>query len=111
MLSAKIKRELKQQAHHLHPVIIIGQHGLTPAVIAETEHALKTHELIKVKINNHEREERAQMSAELRAATQAELVQSIGNIAILYRANPEQHPKSTTKKRSGLTQTRDKSKR
>lgn len=89
MLSGKAKRELKQQAHHLRPVIIIGQHGLTPAVSAETEIALKTHELIKVKINGHEKTERIEITKGLCEATGAELLQSIGGMAIIYRANPE----------------------
>jgi len=88
-ISSQKKRELKQKAHHLHPVIIIGHHGLTPAVIAETDNALKTHELIKVKIN-YERDERAEIAKELCIATEAELVQSIGSMVILYRENPEE---------------------
>lgn len=99
-LPAKIKRELKQLAHHLHPVIIIGQHGLTPAVIAETEIALKAHELIKVKINGHERDDRKQMAIELCAATQAELLQAIGGMLVLYRENPEEKAAAPVKKSS-----------
>ena len=89
MLTPQTKKKLKQLAHHLHPVIIIGQHGLTPAVIAETDNALNTHELIKVKINGADREERAAISQELCAGTGADLVQTIGNMAIIYRPNPD----------------------
>lgn len=89
MLTPKEKKRLKQQAHHLHPVVMLGQHGLTTAVIAEADSALTAHELIKVKINGADREERIAMIKALCTATTADLVQMIGNMAVLYRANPE----------------------
>ncbi|MFI4954844.1 MAG: ribosome assembly RNA-binding protein YhbY [Gammaproteobacteria bacterium] len=89
MLTPKIKKQLKQQAHHLHPVVMLGHHGLTPAVTAETDSALTAHELIKVKINGADREQRAEMTKALCTATGADLVQSIGNMAVLYRVNPD----------------------
>lgn len=82
------KKKLKAQAHPLHPVIMIGQAGLTDAVIKETNIALDTHELIKVRIRA-EREERRQIGQQLCAETGAELIQSIGQIAVLYRKNPD----------------------
>lgn len=108
MLSGKAKRELKQQAHHLHPVIIMGQHGLTPAVIAETEIALNAHELIKVKINGQDRDERKEITTALCEATHSELVQSIGNMAIIYRVNPDKKAKvvAPTQKKTRSTSTR-----
>jgi len=81
------KKKLKAQAHPLNPVVMIGQAGLTPAVINEINLALDVHELIKVKIRA-ERDERRDISAKICADTQAELVQSIGQIAVLYRKNP-----------------------
>jgi RNA-binding protein len=98
VLSAKFKRELKQQAHHLHPVIIIGQHGLTPAVITETDKSLKAHELIKVKINHPERLVRKEMALDLSTATKADLVQTIGSMTLLYRPKPAEAVKKIVKK-------------
>jgi RNA-binding protein len=82
------KKKLKAQAHGLKPVIIVGQAGLTDAVLAETEIALNTHELIKVKIRA-ERDERNQISEKLCASTDATLIQSIGQITVIYRLNPK----------------------
>ncbi len=82
------KKNLKAKAHSLKPVIIIGQSGLTDAVLAELEIALDTHELIKVKIRA-EREERKQISEQLCVKSGAELIQSIGQIIVVYRKNPE----------------------
>lgn len=82
------KKKLKAQAHPLNPVVMIGQAGLTPAVLKEIDLALDTHELIKVKIRA-ERDERNVMREQICAETRAELVQSIGQIAVFFRKNPK----------------------
>lgn len=82
------KKKLKAQAHPLNPVVMIGQAGLTPAVLKEINLALDTHELIKVKIRA-ERDERNVMREQICAETRAELVQSIGQIAVFFRKNPK----------------------
>ena len=76
---------LRARAHHLNPVVMIGQHGLTEAVIRETETALRAHELIKVRVLGDERDERLLIGDELCAATGAQLVQHIGKLLVLYR--------------------------
>ncbi|KTD28110.1 MULTISPECIES: ribosome assembly RNA-binding protein YhbY [Legionella] len=88
-MNTTFKQALKAKAHHLKPVILLGAKGLTPAVIEETNIALTTHELIKVKINGVEKAERQIIASELCAQLHAELVQLIGNTAILYRKNEE----------------------
>jgi len=82
------KKKLKAQAHALNPVVIIGQAGLTEAVLKEINVALDAHELIKIKIRA-ERDERAVISEQICAETTAELIQSIGQIAVVYRQNPK----------------------
>ena len=67
---------------------MIGQSGLTAAVLAEIEQALDSHELIKVKIRA-ERDERKQISKKICTNTGAELIQTIGPIAVIYRLNPD----------------------
>ncbi|USQ13499.1 ribosome assembly RNA-binding protein YhbY [Legionella lytica] len=88
-MDTSFKRSLKAQAHHLKPVVLIGAKGLTEAVAAETDVALLAHELIKVKINGAEREDRILMANELCQQLSAELVQLIGNTAIIYRKNED----------------------
>ncbi|MDA1343724.1 MAG: ribosome assembly RNA-binding protein YhbY [Methyloglobulus sp.] len=87
-MDAASKKKLKAQAHGLKPVIIVGQAGLTDAVLAETEIALNTHELIKVKIRA-ERDDRKQISEKICVSTGAELIQSIGQVTVIYRLNPK----------------------
>lgn len=96
-MDTSFKKSLKAQAHHLKPVVLLGTKGLTEAVIAETHIALQSHELIKVKINGAEKEDRIQMATELCAQLKAELVQLIGNTAIIYRKNEEKKVVSDTK--------------
>ena len=90
-MDTSFKKELKAQAHHLKPVVLLGAKGLTEAVIAETDVALTAHELIKVKINGTEKEDRIMIAHELCQKLHATLVQMIGNTVIIYRKNEEKH--------------------
>ncbi len=80
-----LKLKLKKQAHSLKPVVMIGQKGLTPSVLNETDVALKAHECIKLKITSWEKEDKAEMVDSLCKHLHADFVDSIGNIFILYR--------------------------
>lgn len=90
LLTSPQKKALKAKAHHLKPIIIIGSKGLTDGVIAEADAALLAHELIKVKINGHERAERMEMFEALSEALAASTVQILGNTLILYRKKPNE---------------------
>ena len=76
---------LKARAHHLNPVVMVGQHGLTETVIKETDAALSAHELIKVRVAGDDRAERVAVAEALCAATGAFLVQHIGKLLVLWR--------------------------
>ena len=88
-LSTKDLLALKARAHHLSPVVMIGQHGLTDSVIKETDAALTVHELIKVRVLGDDRAERVEMCQALCDAVDAQLVQHIGKLLVLWRKNPE----------------------
>ena len=79
------KQTLKAQAHHLKAVIWVGAKGLTPALINETNLTLDAHELIKIKMNGLEKEDKLPFITALCNDVHAELVQVVGNIAIIYR--------------------------
>ncbi len=81
------RQTLKAKAHNLKPVILIGAKGLTQAVIDETEVALLAHELIKIKINGQEKDARKETAASICDTLNAELIQMIGNMLIIYRKN------------------------
>lgn len=85
------KRFLRQRAHALKPVVMIGNAGLSEGVLNELDSSLEHHELIKVRVSAAERDERDALIKELCAKSCANLVQRIGHIAILYR--PARKPK------------------
>jgi putative YhbY family RNA-binding protein len=85
-------RELRAKAHHLHPVVRVGQHGLTPAVIREIDVNLRAHELIKVRVFSEARDERRALLERICAALDAAPVQQIGKLLVLWRPAPESAP-------------------
>ncbi len=92
-LSPEQRREYRAIAHHLKPVIIVGDKGLSEGLREELERALNDHELIKVKIASQDREVRQEVIAALCQNTGAQLVQTIGKIAVLLRRAPKPNPK------------------
>ncbi|ANF82247.1 RNA-binding protein [Acinetobacter sp. NCu2D-2] len=92
-LSIQERKRLRQIGHALNPVVMLGDKGLTEAVVEELNRALNDHELIKVKIIAEDREERAQLIEQLSEQTGAEVVQKIGKIALIYKKAPKQNQK------------------
>ena len=87
-LTSKRRAELKVKAHDLDPVAHIGKYGVTPESLAHIDMALTDHQLIKVKFLGF-KETRRELSEEIAGATSADLIDVIGNVAILYREKPE----------------------
>jgi RNA-binding protein len=81
------KRALRSRAHHLKPVVSVGQHGLGENVMHEIDCALEAHELVKIKLGNADRDAKRRLLEEIVAATASELVQTIGHVAVLFRRN------------------------
>lgn len=79
---------LRGLTHHLNPIVMVGDKGLSENVYAEIETALDHHELIKVRIRA-DREQRKAWMSEIEEKCQAELVHSIGQVACLFRRNPK----------------------
>ena len=82
------RRALRAKAHHLHPVVSIGQHGLTAAVLREIDVNLKAHELIKIRVFGDERASREGLMSEICTALGAAPVQHLGKLLIVWRAAP-----------------------
>jgi RNA-binding protein len=89
-LSSHQKRYLRGIAHALDPVIMVGQKGVTPALLKEFDGALIHHELVKVKLADADRDDRAETIEALCESSKSELVQTIGRVASFYRRNPKQ---------------------
>lgn len=85
-------KHLVSLAHHLKPVIMVGQHGVTENLLKELDIALDHHELVKIKIAGEDRDSRQQMIQQLCEASGAQTVQAIGKTLTLFRRN-RQKPK------------------
>ena len=83
------RRRLKRIAHHLDPVVMVGERGVSEAVVAETQRALADHELIKVRIQSGNRGTREAMARALAQACDAEVLHRVGKVAVLFRKNAE----------------------
>lgn len=88
-LSDSQKKYLRGLGHKLKPAIRVGDAGLTDGVVAEFESTLEHHELIKVGVRVGDRTLRDRLIQELCSASGAALVQRVGNVALMYRENPD----------------------
>ena len=79
----------RAEAHHLDPVVMIGNDGLTPAVLKETDAALDAHGLIKVRVLGDDRAARDEMYQRLADELGAAPIQHIGKLFILWRPKPK----------------------
>jgi RNA-binding protein len=88
ILTSQDIRKLKSKVHHLKPVVIVGNNGLTDAVIQEIDLTLNDHELIKIRIHiKDQKEELTKITNEICSKTNSSLIQTIGHIVAIYRKN------------------------
>ena len=87
-LTGKQRRALRAMGHHMEPVVIAGQSGVTEGVLGAVSQALHDHELIKVKINEGP-ETRQEAAARMAEGAGAELVQLLGRTALLFKKRDE----------------------
>ncbi len=91
-LSERQKKFLRGLGHQRKPLIMVGNAGLSESLLAELETTLAHHELIKVRIRVGDREARDAIIRKLCDDASAQLVQRIGNVALLYRPNLKKKP-------------------
>ena len=101
LMNKELKQRLLRQAPSLKPVVMLGNKGLTEAVLAEIDLALTTHELIKIKLPDPDRVLRQSQIAHICESQQADCVDAIGKVAVIYRARKAAiKKKSPTKRKS-----------
>jgi RNA-binding protein len=83
------RKYLRRLGHDRSPIVLVGQGGLGPNLVAELDRALRDHELVKVRARVGDRVERDRVLAGLAAQTGAELVQQIGHVGLFYRRHPD----------------------
>lgn len=82
-------KQLKSLAHKLKPIVTVGQHGMKDSINDELSTAIDFHQLVKIKVNVGDRDVRDALIIELANTHQAQLIQKIGNTAVLYRRNTD----------------------
>lgn len=97
---------LRAAAHHLHPVVTVAGKGLAPAVLKEIDASLKAHELIKVKLQGIEREDRDALLEQVCRELDCAPVQHIGNILVLWRENPADEKPAAAPRRAPAPKTK-----
>jgi putative YhbY family RNA-binding protein len=88
-LSIQDRKAHRAEAHHLDPVVMVGNEGLTPAVKKEIEAALSAHGLIKVRVLGDDRLEREKIFDTVADDLGAAQIQHIGKLLVLWRPKPK----------------------
>jgi RNA-binding protein len=83
---------LKARAHALEPILQVGRTGVQDSLVSELDRALTAHELIKVKINDPDRDAREALADTLSARTDSAIVQRVGKVVVLWRPKPDEEP-------------------
>jgi putative YhbY family RNA-binding protein len=100
-LSTAQRKIHRAEAHHLDPVVMIGNDGLTPAVIKETHLALNAHGLIKIRVLGDDRQQREVIYQTLADQLEAAPIQHIGKLLVLWRPIPEKEKKIDEDRKPG----------
>ena len=89
-LTSRDRTQLKARAHHLKPIVRVGQAGVSDAFIAEVDRALADHELIKVRLDSDDRASRDAAADEISGRTSSASVQRVGKVLVLWRPKPDE---------------------
>ena len=87
-LTGKQRRHLRALGHKLRPLVQLGKGGIDEGLVAAVDRALADHELVKIKLGERAGLDRHDAASELADKTKAEIAQVLGNIVLLYRADP-----------------------
>jgi RNA-binding protein len=105
-LSSDERSQLRARAHGLNPVVSISQNGLTDAVLKEIDISLKSHELIKIRVYNDNREERDTYLNTICEQLEAAPIQHIGKLLVIWRPAPEVEGKPAANRRKPKRRTK-----
>lgn len=98
-LTVAERKTHRAEAHHLDPVVMVGNDGLTPAVKKEADAALNAHGLIKIRVLGDDRAEREAMLQQLADELGAAPIQHIGKLLVLWRPKPQKEARAADEER------------
>ena len=96
-LTSRARAELRAHAHHLPVTVHVGHQGLTDTVRQTIDDALRTKELIKLQFSKNAEAKAKDAANDLARELKADVVQTIGRTATLFRLNPELEQKRRAK--------------
>ncbi len=97
-LNSEQRSQLRSLAHNLDPVVMIGDAGLSDAVLKEIDVNLNAHELIKIRVFGDDREARLEMLQTICDQMDAAPVQHIGKLLVIFRPRKETDQKGLSDK-------------
>ncbi|MGW8265391.1 MAG: ribosome assembly RNA-binding protein YhbY [Longimicrobiales bacterium] len=90
-LTSKQRAHLRFLAHHLKPIVHVGNEGVSRALLKTVEEAFNTRELLKVKVLEGAPEGPRETADLIVAALEGvQVAQTIGRTLVLYRPHPEE---------------------
>ena len=98
-MQTRLLKQYRAIAHKLNPIVTIGANGITDNIKLELDRALNDHELVKIKVNIGDRDDRTTAINELAAHCSAEIVQTIGRTATLLRPTDNPNPRKSNLQR------------
>ncbi len=96
------RSRLREQAHGLNPVVMVGDAGLTDGVLKEISSSLDAHGLIKIRVFGDDRANRIDIYQTICTKLNAAPIQHIGKLLVVYRPKKEKTPLSDDKKSRGI---------
>ena len=98
-MQTRLLKQYRAIAHKLNPIVTIGANGITDNIRLELDRALNDHELVKIKVNIGDRDDRTAAIDELAAHCSAEIVQTIDRTATLLRPTENPDPRKSNLQR------------
>jgi len=92
-ITSEQRKHFRTLGHKLNPLVTVAGKGLTENLQLEVDRALEDHELIKVKFSIADRDIKKQLIRELCNVVEAEIIQEVGHIVLMYRPSLEANPK------------------
>ena len=90
MLSSKQRAYLKSISNKLDPVFQIGKSGLSASQISQVDDYLRVHEIMKIRVLDNSLYTAKEAAFEIAKEIDADVVQVIGSIVILYKRNDKE---------------------
>ncbi len=89
MMNSAKRNYLRKIAHHIDVSVMVGKGGADERVLKALDESLKSHELVKVRFQSFKDEVR-ELGEKMAHSVQADLVTTVGHVAIIYRRNKDE---------------------